>query len=188
MSAQQKTGSCLQQFPGSAYFRSLRASARFDDHATRYMIPSTTITAKAAQMTLDCVLPIHSNTSQRALLSWKISFFMVTSKSCFTGPGSLACAVRHTARKEYGFHRTGAIEDHEGTGGHGADGGDPGSCCEVASAGVTSPTSLSAESAVPASPQGETICCTRRQSCFAPLPAITWGRNRWRSHAPRASA
>src|SRR5712692_4456967 len=44
------------------------------------MIPSATITAMTAQMILDCVLPIHSNTSQRALFSWKISFFMATSQ------------------------------------------------------------------------------------------------------------
>src|SRR5712691_2211572 len=35
-------------------------------------MPSTTIAAATAQMTLDWVLPIHSNTSQRALFSWKI--------------------------------------------------------------------------------------------------------------------
>src|SRR5262245_61360280 len=90
-------------------------------------------------MTLDWVLPIHSNTSQRALLSWKISFLMVTSKF-----GSSLVPFRNGARKEYGLHRTGTIDAQA----------DLRRRCDVASSRVSLPTNLSAESTVPASPQG----------------------------------
>jgi Putative nucleotidyltransferase substrate binding domain len=45
---------------------------------------------------------------------------LVTSKF-----GPLACAVRNGARKEYGLHRTGAIDGRAETNAHNADGGHP---------------------------------------------------------------
>src|SRR6266498_790701 len=96
-------------------------------------------------MTLDWVLPIHSNTSQRALFSWKISFFMVTSEL------DRSLVPSEIAGKEYGFHRTGAIDASAHTDVHNADGSDRRRRCDVASSHVSLPTKLSAESAVPAS-------------------------------------
>src|SRR6266508_53914 len=55
------------------------------------------------------------------------------------------------AGKEYGFHRTGAIDASAHTDVHNADGSDRRRRCDVASSHVSLPTKLSAESAVPAS-------------------------------------
>ena len=97
------------------------------------------------------------------------------------------CAVRNGVGKEYGFHRSGAIEVHAGTRGYGENEGrswialrDGFGLCKLAD-------SSSAVSAVPASPQGRPICCTRRPSYFAPSSATTWVRSRSRPPAARPS-
>src|SRR5262245_8628329 len=62
-------------------------------------------------MTLDWVLPIHSNTSQRALFSWKISFFMGHLQVLERLKPWIACLCSAKwCEEEYGFDRTGAID------------------------------------------------------------------------------
>jgi hypothetical protein len=183
-------------------------------------------------MTLDWVLPIHSNTSQRALFSWKISFFMVTSEPW------IARLCRPKWREErirLSSHRRNRCPGKGHV--HNAD-GDPRRRCDVASSrvipilgisdsscprlsrastsykprnmkdvdgrdepghdnvdgsqpmivGISWPTNVSAKVSRSGEPARRAICYPRRRSYFAPLPAITWDRSPWRSHAPRASA